>query len=519
MAPSSIDALVLISCLGCALWLRSRARRPNLPHPPGPPGLPLLGNLLDVPSPSAFPWETYRGWSDKYGSDIVRLTALGMNIVVTNTLEVTNELLDKRSSTYSDRPRMVMLGELCGFDWGLAFIHYGTPWKDSRKMAHHDFNASAVKKYRPQIAKSTNRLLLNIIQEPDRLTDNLRQLAAMAIMSIAYDINVESLENQYIQIAEAVAECITRTTNAGSYVVDVLPFLKYLPEWFPGAGFPKEARIWREDVMRLLNDPYEDAHKRLAAGNLGDCAMKSFAEHFGKDPRDPAYTDFIMRSTLGSLYIGGADTTVAALGSFFLAMVLNPGVQQKAQEELDHVVGSHRLPDFSDKPLLPYIEAIVRESIRWNPIVPLDVPHMLTEDDIYEGYYLPKGSLVVANIWAILHDENQYPDHSVFNPDRFLCGDGTLNHDVRDPSVAAFGFGRRICPGRFMSLDSIWLAIARLLTVFEIGKKLGEDGKEITPDGDYHRGFLCHPKPFPLTIKPRSAEHAALLEAIEPDQA
>lgn len=144
-----------------------------------------------------------------------------------------------------------------------------------------------------------------------------------------------------------------------------------------------------------------------------------------------------------------------------------------------------------------------------------DVPHMLTEDDVYNGFYLPKGTLVVANTWyvhrvhigthvltlfysclarAILHDEKAYPNPSNYNPDRFLLADGTLDPAVRDPSVAAFGFGRRICPGRFMAVDSIWITIACVLSLFEIHKALGEDGQEITPDGEYFRGFLwCVP--------------------------
>lgn len=91
---------------------------------------------------------------------------------------------------------------------------------------------------------------------------------------------------------------------------------------------------------------------------------------------------------------------------------------------------------------------------------------------------------------AILHDEAAYPDAERYNPDRFLTADGALDPAVRDPSVAAFGFGRRICPGRFMALDSMWITIACVLSMFEISKAVDEDGYEITPDVEYDRGFL-----------------------------
>ncbi|KAH9901131.1 cytochrome P450 [Cubamyces lactineus] len=515
MGLLSVDLLAIVTCavLGVLIWARGQ-RRNRLPHPPGPPALPVIGNLLDVPNPQAFPWDTYLNWSKEFDSDIIRLNALGMNIVVANSMEVASELLDRRSAIYSDRPRMVMLGELCGFGNGLAFVPYGSFWKDSRKMARQEFHAAPVKRFRPTEVKSTRRFLLDLHQRPEKLMDNLRHLAGATIMAIGYDIEVQPQDDPYVQIAEEAVASIAETTNAGSYLVDVLPILRYVPEWFPGAGFKTQARIWHAAIDKLFNNPYDVCQKRLAAGELGDCAAKSMMESFGKHPKGPEYSDTVIKSTLGSLYVGGADTTVSALGTFFLAMTLNPDIQEKARQQLDQVVGTHRLPDFCDQAALPYIDAIVKETLRWRPVVPLDVPHRLTEDDIYNGYYLPKGSLIVANSWAILHDEKMYPDPERYNPDRFLRPDGTLNPAVRDPSAAAFGFGRRICPGRYMALDSMWIAIASVLALFEIKKAVDEDGQEITPDGEYIRGFLCHPKPFPCVIKPRSKEHEQLLNVL-----
>ncbi|KAI0713249.1 cytochrome P450 [Earliella scabrosa] len=511
MAISSADILVLSLCGLLSLWLWARGRRSNrLPHPPGPRGLPLIGNLLDLPSPQDKPWEVYSNWSHQHNSDIIHISALGTNIVIASSLEVVNELLDKRSALYSDRPRMIMLNELCGFGWGMAFLPYGDSWRDSRRMAHQEFHSGPVKRFRPNEQKSAHQFLVNMYRQPEKMMHNLRHLAGSTIMSVAYDIDVKAFDDPYILTAEAAAESISETTNAGSYFVDVLPFLRYVPEWFPGAGFQKDAKRWRVAVERLRDAPYENVKQRMLSGDLSDCAAKSLLERYSKDTKNAGYIDFTMRSSLGSVYVGKSEQTVSALGSFFLAMTLHPEIQEKARKELDQVVGSQRLPDFSDQPSLPYIDAIVRESLRWNPVVPVDVPHMLSEDDVYNGYYLPKGTLVVANQWAILHDEKAYHDPLTYNPDRFLRPDGTLDPNVRDPSVAAFGFGRRICPGRFMAIDSMWITIACVLAVFDIKKAIGEDGKEVTPDGEYISGFF-HPKPFPCVVKPRSKEHEALL--------
>ena len=123
-------------------------------------------------------------------------------------------------------------------------------------------------------------------------------------------------------------------------------------------------------------------------------------------------------------------------------MVLNPEVMNKAQEELDRVVGKDRLPDFSDGNNLPYINAVVKELLRWNPPLPFGVPNRVTQDDVYRGYFIPAGATVIQNIWAVFRDPKVYPDPEAFNPDRFLK-DGEINPLVPNPEDRVFGSGRR----------------------------------------------------------------------------
>ena len=147
-------------------------------------------------------------------------------------------------------------------------------------------------------------------------------------------------------------------------------------------------------------------------------------------------------------------------------MSLYPDVQKKAQAELDAVIGTHRFPAFSDRENLPYVNAIVKEIFRWNPVTPLGLARLSTSDDHYNGYFIPGGSIVMVNVWcvclrhalrleliaghvnkryanrSILNDPQVYPDPDKFNPERFLK-DGKLNPEIRDPSASLFGFGRR----------------------------------------------------------------------------
>ena len=94
--------------------------------------------------------------------------------------------------------------------------------------------------------------------------------------------------------------------------------------------------------------------------------------------------------------------TASTIQSFFLAMTLHPAIQRRAQAELDAVVGPDRLPTMADRPRLPYVNALALEVLRSHVVAPTGVPHRVMEDDVYEGYFIPKGSLVLANLWCVV---------------------------------------------------------------------------------------------------------------------
>ena len=127
---------------------------------------------------------------------------------------------------------------------------------------------------------------------------------------------------------------------------------------------------------------------------------------------------------------------------FFLAMIFNPKAMKKAQEELDRVVGKGELPGFAHRGDLPYIDALIKEVLRWNPPVPSGVPVRAMQDDVYRGCFIPAGATVIGNVWAICQNPDVYPDPKSFNPDRFLK-DGKINPLVLDPEDRIFGAGRR----------------------------------------------------------------------------
>lgn len=148
----------------------------------------------------------------------------------------------------------------------------------------------------------------------------------------------------------------------------------------------------------------------------------------------------------------------------------------------------------------------------WNPPVPLGVPHCLAQDDIYNGYFLPKGASVISNIWAISRDPSIYPDPDAFRPERFEEMDAeTL--EMYDPRKYVFGFGRRICTGRYVADLSIWLAAVNILATMDIKKARDTFGAEIEPEFSFVTALTRYPREFICSIRPQAPAAAELIIA------
>ncbi|KAJ7498204.1 cytochrome P450 [Mycena galericulata] len=463
-------------------------RGSKLPLPPGPKKLPLVGNLFDMPT--SFEWETYMKWSQIYNSDIIHLNVAGTSIIVLSSVEAANDLLEKRSSLYSDRARLPMVNELMGWT------------RDYRRLFHQAFNPAAARDFHPKERAASHELLRRLLRDPDNVMDHLRHLAGEIIMSVAYGIKVQPQNDPFIALSKAALHSLVIASVPGKFLVDVIPALQYVPDWFPGAGFKRTAKRWNKLSQDMMELPFAEAKRRIASGS----ALESFTSVFLNkidNAEDPELKEQTVKEVAGNMYTGGADTTVSALGTFFLAMIANPEAQKNAQKEIDTVIGNGHLPDFEDEDSLPYVSAIVKEV--------LPIPHFLPVEDEYKGYRLPAGSIVIPNAWAILHDETIYPEPHAFRPERFLLG-GKPNPAMNYPD-AAFGFGRRICPGRHMASSSVWISVVSVLSTFDITKAVGDDGQVIEPTHEYFPALINMPLPFTCSIKPRSQKAAELILA------
>jgi cytochrome P450 len=169
-------------------------------------------------------------------------------------------------------------------------------------------------------------------------------------------------------------------------------------------------------------------------------------------------------------------------------MIAHPEIQKRAQDELDIVVGRSRPPTLADAPNLPYIQALVRESLRWRAALPLGIPHSTIEDDWYEGMFIPKGTVCIANIWQCNLDPASYGDDaSKFNPERFLDERGRLTSgpvETRSNGHSTYGFGRRACVGKHAANDTLFISMATVLWAMRLECPRDESGKAVPLDID-----------------------------------
>ncbi|KAH9925304.1 cytochrome P450 [Fomitopsis serialis] len=466
--------------------------RRSTPLPPGPRGLPLLGNALQVPT--RYTWLKFTEWAKIYG-DVIHVSVLGRSFIVLSSREAISELLEKRGAIYSDRPIIPMAGELAGNSKYIGMLPYGPLHKEGRKLILGTLNArNAPTLHAVQEAKAA-QLVSRLSDDPRNFRQHIRWLVASIVLEITYGLVVDSYEDPLVCVVQQAMDDFSKMAAPGAYLVDSFPFLMYIPEWFPGADFKRKARKHLELGVRIKDELYDTVKEQVAKGT----AMPSFTAELIQNNPDPTpeEKELYSRNAI-SFYAAGADTTVSVIDSFLIMMAQHPGIQRRAQAEVDRCVGHARLTKLSDRKDLPYLDAVLKEVHRVNPVGPLALPHKVRQDDCYRGFCIPGGATVLANTWAILHDPALYPDPFIVNPERYLpqCGE-KVNPD---PRLFAFGYGRRVCPGQMLAEDTLFIAAATILALYDVSDAVSLDGAEVKYEGG---GIISHPCPFECTITPR----------------
>ncbi|KAG9218358.1 hypothetical protein CCMSSC00406_0007271 [Pleurotus cornucopiae] len=476
------------------VYVRKKPRR-TLPLPPGPRKYPIIGNLLVVPDESH--WVAYDRIAKECNSDIIHFSVFGNSVIVLNSFAAASDVLDRQSSISSSRPEGTMINEVMGWKSMFSVQPYGQQWRDHRKVFWQEFHPEHGRlHHRPIQLRCSRDLIRRLYESPLDFQTHIRHMTASSILVVVYGVDVQEKDDPNITLVENALKHLD-LGFIGTYMVDIFPFLKHIPRWIPGAGFQIIGRNATRDLNLLVDVPYSQTRRLLTEGR-GESSLIYRALSRGSIP-DGGKEECIIKNTAATAYLGANETSKFSMTLFVALMALNPDIQKRAQRELDQYL-NHRLPEFEDEDYLPYTFAVMLEVLRLEPITPLGLPRSLVSDGEYKGYHLPGGSVVFCNLWysspslsrisrltyprAILRDETVFSEPGEFIPSRFLK-DGQIDPSLKDYFMTAFGFGRRICPGRYFAMDNLWLNMASILSVYTIGKAVDEDGQEIDITPEY----------------------------------
>ncbi|OBT52691.1 hypothetical protein VE04_06011, partial [Pseudogymnoascus sp. 24MN13] len=357
----------------------------------------------------------------------------------------------------------------------------------------------------------------------DILTDNkdewsfymhVRRYTTSVVMTSTYGRRVAEWQSEDVREVYGLMKEFSENTAAGAFIADLIPPLAKLPVWM---------QLWRKRALKyqarqtaIWMKYWMNLKHQVANKEAPDCFVKQFMEtDYQKQDISEVQGAFVA----GTMIEAGSETTSSSLNSCIKYLAAYPEVQQRAHTELSKVVGNSRSPTFEDELNLPYIQAMVKEILRIRPVTNVGQPHYTTADVVYGDFFIPKGTVIAINQYAIHFDRYRYDDPEAFKPERYLghplkAGAYAAAADPFERDHFGFGAGRRICPGMHLAENSLFITLAKILWAFEIRPHIGDDGKEEAvdvSDDAYEEGTSTLPKQFQMRFIPRNTTRERVL--------
>ncbi|KIM68448.1 hypothetical protein SCLCIDRAFT_1209264 [Scleroderma citrinum Foug A] len=378
---------------------------------------------------------------------IVYTCIFSQDFVIINSTKIARHLADQRSIVYSDQPQSPLY-KLFGIDHMTFLLRYCDEWRVQRKLLHPSLKPEVIDQYQELYTRNTSQLLQNLHQSPSKFREHLHLYGGSISLEMVYGRRIKGKNNPIISLATGLGDILSKeTTPEKSSLLMAFPFLQYLPSWFPGFGLKHHAKASRKLVHTLSDVLYCMAKQQMESGTLPQCLVYDFLTNNGNVEEKSA------KDAASGIYL---ESTATVLEILIMAMILFPDVQENTHEELDTMLGKGVVPTFTDRERLPYLQAVIYKLMRWHTIFPSGVPHMTSMSDIYEGYYIPKGCIVIFNIW--------------------------------------------VCPGRYFAENVLWAAIGMMLSSFTFKRAKDVNGNYIDIEPRFEHGQSSHPLSFECVI-------------------
>ncbi|XP_068655764.1 cytochrome P450 CYP82D47-like [Aristolochia californica] len=472
---------------------------------------PIIGHLPLLSRAKQPMMRTMGALADKYGPAFTVWMGAHRTLVV-NSAELARECFTTHDKALAGRPKF-MVGKYLASDYAMfAFASYGPYWREVRKIAVSNLlstqQVDRLKEVRSTeidfCIKELHKLWLKNGKAPLKI-EMKQYLSDLSLNNIARAIcgkryfgsDVHEDKKDVEKFHKAISE---NFLLAGTFTLsDAVPSL----EWLDIGGYVVAMKNNIKELDSIISVWVEEHRQRRLSGEKVENpdfidVLLSVMETANIPNIDP---EIVVKTTSWALILGGSDTSFLSLTWALSLLMNNRHVLKKAQEELDRVIGKDRNVDGSDIKNLPYLEAIVKETLRMYPPAPLSLPHEAIEDCSIGGYHVPAGTRIFTNIWKIQRDPRYWPEPDEFRPERFLTTRAHVDTKGKHFELIPFSSGRRMCPGGPFALEVIYLTLARLLHGFNLDIPSGEpvdltEGLGVT---------LPKTTPLDLSLSPRLA--------------
>ncbi|RWW55027.1 hypothetical protein BHE74_00038359 [Ensete ventricosum] len=466
MATVFLRELFLCVALFYALRYVVRRLLPRPALPPGPRGFPVVGAL---PLLGSAPHVALARMAKRYGP-IMHLKMGQFSVVVASTPSAARVFLKTLDACFSNRPVDAAPIRLAYEGQDLVFAEYGPKWKLLRKLCNLEMLGNKALDAWSGVRRDEVGHMLRSMKASGRKRERV-MLGEMLIYTMANMIGRVILSRRVFETKDTVAKefkdmVVELMTLAGLVNIgDFIPAVAWLDLQGLERRMKKLHKKFDSVLSRMVAEHEATKSQREGRPDLLDTVLAN------RDGPDERFFDMASRcgfSWLQNLFTAGTDTSTGTIEWAMAEMLLNPSILERAQAEMDRVIGRDRRLEESDIPNLPYLQAICKESFRKHPSTPLNLPRISTQACEVNGYYIPKNTKLLVNIWAIGRDPDVWDNPLEFNPDRFMTAEGSkMDPRGNDFELIPFGAGRRICAGVRMGVVLVQYMLGSLIHAFD----------------------------------------------------
>ncbi|KAF5901103.1 tenascin-like, partial [Clarias magur] len=381
------------------------------PSLPGPPSLPFLGNMLELSQDHLPLYLTEL--AHRYGS-IYRLHCGSTTMVILNSSEVIREALVKKWSDFAGRPQSYTADKVSGGNYSISLGDFSKEWKSHRRLVHSALQHCVVESLHCLIEEQAlhlKQVLLDYNKKPVDLSEDFTVATSNIITMLAFGKSYEKNSAHLEEIHDCLNKIVALWGSPWISALDYFPLLRKLPN-APFACLMREVAR-RDELIGGHLDEFKRRKDREEGQDFAAPLLQYL--HSPKGVQKMTLTDSHIHMTTVDLLIGGTETTAAWLSWTIAFLLHRPEVQTRVYVELNSVLKG-QYPRYSDRHRLPYLSAVINEVLRMRPVAPLAVPHKAIRDSSIAGYFIPKNTIIIPNLFGAHHDPAIWVDPHSFRP-------------------------------------------------------------------------------------------------------